>query len=453
MEIHSSATAGPPLKKGWVWGHIPTDELFRYLLMTAASFSTMVGYWTIRPMKEAIFISVVGLKYEPSAKIGTMFFMVPVLFAYQQLVSKLHLPHLIASVVATVYGTVFAFIALGLSVDGVGNPAVAGPENWFGWAVYWCIESYGSVVVPLLWTAIASVNRANQKTDIVRVLRNLNISMQVGAIAGSLVAVETKKMSFSTLFYIQAASVLFNAVLIYFALVGHQEAPVKEEKALNNRGATGLFEGLRLIATDRYVMAITVVSTFAEVIFTIMDFQMKVLASEQFATKEDFKAFMGTFGIASNSVSLVFAVLGTKFFLEKLGLMPCLVGIPSIIAGLVLAVYIYPSVWMSFGGIVAVKALGYSLNKPCIEVAYTHTSSDVRFKAKSWIEMFGTRGAKAIGSVVNNTFRGSIEILLTQGSAISFGFTLVWLGAAQRLGSLYERTTQVKSVKESEKTS
>ncbi|KNC77073.1 hypothetical protein SARC_10458 [Sphaeroforma arctica JP610] len=276
----------------------------------------------------------------------------------------------------------------------------------------------------------------------VRVLRNLNISMQVGAILGSLIAVETKNVSFSNQFYIQGLSVVANAVLVYFALLGHVDAKeeIREPKSGDKKEATGLFEGLRLIATDRYVMAITVVSTFTEVIFTIMDFQMKVLANEQFETKEEFKAFMGTFGIASNTVSLIFAILGTKFLLERLGLLTCLVSIPSLILGLISAVYVYPSVWMAFSGIVAVKALGYSLNKPCIEVTYTHTSTDTRFKAKSWIEMFGTRGAKAGGSMVNNAFRHNIDALMTQGSMVSFGFTVVWLYCAQRLGAMYEKT-------------
>lgn len=65
-----------------------------------------------------------------------------------------------------------------------------------------------------------------------------------------------------------------------------------------------------------YVMAITVVSTFAEVIFTIMDFQMKMMAKETYSDKEEFSMFMGQFGQASNMVSLIFAITGTKAFVR-----------------------------------------------------------------------------------------------------------------------------------------
>lgn len=68
---------------------------------------------------------------------------------------------------------------------------------------------------------------------------------------------------------------------------------------------------------------------------------------------------------------------------------------------------------------------------------YVRTSEDIKFKAKSWIDMFGTRGAKATGSIVNNTFRHSLDILLTQGSLVSSFFVAVWITAALRLSRLY----------------
>jgi hypothetical protein len=46
-----------------------------------------------------------------------------------------------------------------------------------------------------------------------------------------------------------------------------------------------------------------------------------------------------------------------------------------------------------FGAMMFLKALSYSLNNPCKEMLYNPTSTDVKFKAKSWIDIFGQRGA------------------------------------------------------------
>jgi AAA family ATP:ADP antiporter len=42
------------------------------------------------------------------------------------------------------------------------------------------------------------------------------------------------------------------------------------------------------------------------------------------------------------------------------------------------------------------KALSYSLNNPCKEMLYNPTSTAVKFKSKSWIDIFGQRGRRSI---------------------------------------------------------
>lgn len=45
-----------------------------------------------------------------------------------------------------------------------------------------------------------------------------------------------------------------------------------------------------------------------------------------------------------------------------------------------------------FGSMMFLKALSYSLNNPCKEMLYNPTSTAVKFKSKSWIDIFGQRG-------------------------------------------------------------
>lgn len=52
------------------------------------------------------------------------------------------------------------------------------------------------------------------------------------------------------------------------------------------------------------------------------------------------------------------------------------------------------------------KALSYSLNNPCKEMLYNPTSTDVKFKAKSWIDIFGQRGASDTGCIHMCVWRG-----------------------------------------------
>merc|ERR1719326_2073227 len=142
---------------------------------------------------------------------------------------------------------------------------------------------------------------------------------------------------------------------------------------------------------------------------TILDYAMKVLAKGTFesahpgdpvgATKA-FAAFMGVFGQCTNGLSFFFSLVGTSFVIRRFGLKLTIMAFPSLCFIVMVLV---------------LKALSYALNNPCKELLYQPTSEAVKFKAKSWIDKFGQRGAKALGSVVFSQFSDSAADLLNYG--------------------------------------
>ena len=75
---------------------------------------------------------------------------------------------------------------------------------------------------------------------------------------------------------------------------------------------------------------------------------------------------------------------------------------------------------------VGIKGLSYALQSPSREMLYIVTTDAIKFKAKSWIDIFGQRGSKALGSVVTNAFSDSAPDLLNYGSGVAIALT-VWL--------------------------
>ncbi len=121
------------------------------------------------------------------------------------------------------------------------------------------------------------------------------------------------------------------------------------------------------------------------------------------------------------------------------------------------------------------KALSYALNEPCKEMLYIPTSDTIRsvrppaplasmhahtcrrlhtrqpnltaplppphdsFKAKAWIDVFGVRTAKAIGSVVTNMAKDNPDALVKIGSVPSWVVSVVLLGISVHMGKTFER--------------
>ena len=65
---------------------------------------------------------------------------------------------------------------------------------------------------------------------------------------------------------------------------------------------------------------------------------------------------------------------------------------------------------------VGIKGLSYALQSPSREMLYIVTTDAIKFKAKSWIDVFGGHAAKALGSGVNHSCKHNFGLLMTAGS-------------------------------------
>lgn len=95
-----------------------------------------------------------------------------------------------------------------------------------------------------------------------------------------------------------------------------------------------------------------------------------------------------------------------------IGLRRTLLAFPTLCLLVVLVVIAVPKLQVVFFAMILLKGFSYSLNNPCKEMLYQPTSSAVKFKSKSWIDIFGARGSKAAGSIVTNAFSDAPRYVL-----------------------------------------
>mmetsp|Transcript_23831 Transcript_23831/g.70166 ORF Transcript_23831/g.70166 Transcript_23831/m.70166 type:complete len:471 (-) Transcript_23831:41-1453(-) len=433
--------------------HFLYGELSHEALVQATFFSSLlcfiVGvYWMMRSLKDSVFASVVGLEYQPQAKMFSLVVVSVVLVAYNKIVDIVP-RHRLFAVICGAYSALFVATAVMLTstthglVGPDGQPIPPSPERWLGWIHYFAIESYGSLVVSLFWQYLNSqVNLKEAKGQ----YGLITAGGQIGAITGCTLVVGSKRFGVPQLYGAGGLACLVSPLIVQMYLcrfppdefinVSSRSAPSSAKKV-----QPGLFEGLRLLIRHPYVLGIFAVSALFEVIATILDYQMKVLGKAAYSSTADFASFMGMFGQAANTVSLVFSLLGTSFVIRNFGLRPTLMLFPTMLVVVVGVVYFVPSMWCLFGVMVAIKGLSYALNNPSKEMLYMVTTDSIKFKAKSWIDVFGGRASKALGSVVTNTFKKPVTNLMFYGSLVSLAIALGLLAITSTLGRAFERLT------------
>ena len=175
---------------------------------------------------------------------------------------------------------------------------------------------------------------------------------------------------------------------------------------------------------------------------------MKMLAKETYPSTEAYTAFLASFGVAVNTLSFCIALLGTSYLLRKIGLRACLLIFPCSVALVLLCVFLLPTLSVVFFAQVCLKGLSYAINNPSKEMLYIPTGPDVKFKVKSWIDMFGGRSAKALGASIVNPIKGSLDTLLHVGTLIAFGWVGIWIVTALFVGRTWQALTLEKEAKE-----
>jgi AAA family ATP:ADP antiporter len=429
----------------YFWGDLLPSEIKKFSILSGIFFLLIGAYWLLRTQKDATFDAIVGLAYQPRAKIMSWVVSIALVLIYSKLVDVLGKKNLLL-LLSTVFGSSFLAIAccLAWAPFGFADP-VAGPHRLFGWIIYVLIESLGSLMVGLFWAFVTSTTSAESAKKGYPVII---AGSQCGSLLGSFCSWKSEWFGNAFLFGASAVALglIVPMVLLYLRTVVVRT--VVPESAHAHKVKTGVFEGLKILLTRPYVAGILIVSTVYEVITTILEFEMKLVAREIYTTREAFASFNGMYGMMVNGLALTFALVGTSFLMRRFGLRFCLLLFPVVSLFFVGGVYFFPYLAMLLGACMATKGLSYALNNPAKEMMYIPTAQDIRFKAKGWIDQFGGRSSKAVGAAVNDMFRHSVSELVACGTGISLGLIVLWVVAAAYVGSMFNRLTENKEVVE-----
>lgn len=430
-----------------LWGDVSREEAKKFGLLSSIFFFIIGAYWMLRELKDAIFMQIVGKAELGSAKIFSVVMLVALVLFYNKLVDLLEKTHLVY-IIATFYGLLYLGIAYFLThpVIGIANP-VKGTYRFFGWFIYIAIESFGSIVPPLFWAYVASVmDTSSAKRGYALIVSGA----QLGSIIGSLINIFlVTVLGVPTMFAMAAIGVLIVPFMLRFFSSHYAHEAAAHAGPKETKKATGVIEGLRLIVSRNYLLGILVVSTVYEVVGTILDLQFKCSIYDAFAgNAEKVAQFMGVFGLCANTLAFLFALVGTSFLIRRLGLTICLIIYPTVLACLVLGIWsLAGSLMAFFAAMVMIKGLSYALNNPCKEIMYIPTSKDVKFKAKSWIDVQGGRTAKAIGGACYNLAQ-KLGNISAYGAMISLGIIAAWLPIAWWVGKTNQKLVEDNKIVE-----
>lgn len=444
------------------------EQEFRKFLRMGCIFMTIVGaYWTLRPLKDAIFIQLVGKNFIPYAKTVSVALMLPFVAFYTKLVGKYAKEKLL----------VFLPIFYGICIFLFSGAIYAFQDHWLsnkmagialGYVWYFFVESFGSVVIALFWAFAADI------TDPKTAKRGFPLIYTLGQFGGVIIPYSVgglpARLSLSTdllsmlilggfvLLIIPLTHYFFKKtpqdLLVSFANTASKEEKEKTNKVKGKEKEPGFTEGLKLLLSHKYLIGIFAANFIFELIVTVFDFNFKLAASDVYSGVALSK-YLSLYGSSVNIVSLVCLLLGVSNVTRFLGVGTALASMPIILGIALVGFLTMNSLTFLFILMVGSKAINYALNGPSLKQLYIPTTAEVHFKAQAWIETFGSRTSKGAGSLMNALLEplqrafgqviGKSHYLLLSG-VVGFPFVLLWFFVAVYLGKTYKKAVTANTV-------
>lgn len=452
-----------------LWGNFESADELKKFGFLAGIFGLIIGtYWTLRPMKDGIFNAIIGIDYQPYAKMLSVLVVFPLVILYGKLIDAFP-RHRVFYVLITIYAILALALAYFLlnSEFGLAN-TVKSPGRILGWCWYVYVESFGSLIVALFWAFTTDTTLPESAK---RGFPIIALFGQIGNMVGPYF-LNAKKLGFTPTTHwlgftnsapivgICAVLMILTAILFWLMLrsvpQGQFASYQAEGEEVVSESEPGFLEGLKLLVTQPYLLGIFMIITIYEVIVTILDFHFKATAASIYPEESSLSSYLSEYAVLTGLVSMICVLLGINNIQRKLGMKASLIMLPILVGVAVVVIKFNPG-WLAMALWIMVfsKAVNYALNQPTLKQLYIPTTKETKYKSQAWIEMFGSRGSKAAGSAVNAIRAplkvrygaiGGVNAFLTISTLISGGLLFVWLFAALYIANAYNKAIKENRV-------
>lgn len=433
-----------------------------YLSLTFLLMSGCLVIW--RPLKVSIFAKMVGPTYVPLAKLISLTILIPLILLYSKLVDWLRRHHMLyCFTIGHGLGGIIFYFLLSHPQYGVANTAID-INRYTGWAFYFFMESFDAFFATTFWSFADSVNNPKDA-------RNYYGFFVSGSKIGGIISAGLLYLTITLSGYeshvllpkalFMGSLMLFAAAYTIYTLIkkvpenkmhGYEAVYQFEKNKTTDKigffsSLKGAFEGLFVTIKNPYVLGIFSLVFFYEIVIVVFDYLVMIQADAANPTVNSLTAFYAFYYFMMNVIGLLISFFGTTPILRIFGLRLSLFAYPLLTILILIFTACYPYGWVLVAALIGIRALNYALNHPTREVLYIPTVKQIKFKAKTWTDAFGSRLAKSSGSLFNMSMNYLPHTAAVVSSiSLSISITAVCLVITYFLGKKFQHCIDHKLV-------
>jgi ATP:ADP antiporter, AAA family len=399
-------------------------------------FSLLCGYYIIRPVRDALGITG-GVENLQWLFTGTFIVMLAAIPLFGWITSNYPRRKFVPYVYYFFISNLLLFFIL-LKLD-INQVYIA--RAFFIWA-----SVFNLFVVSVFWSFMADIYSNEQAKRLFPVIATGGTS---GAIIGPLLTASlVTTVGTSNLLLLSVGFLVMATVCI--RKLGNWQEEIETPNETKNKSASdevmggGIFDGVKLVLSSPYLLAICLFMVFLTTLVTFLYFQQAEIVRDSFASREERTAVFAVIDFVVNSLTLILQLFVTGRLLKKLGTAWTLALIPVLLMFGFLALGLYPSLAVIIVIQVIRRAGNYAIMRPAREVLYVVLNKEEKYKAKNFIDTVIYRGGDAVSAWAYAGLQ-AIGLGITAIAFIAIPMTGIWVMIALYLGKQHQRLIETRN--------
>lgn len=237
---------------------------------------------------------------------------------------------------------------------------------------------------------------------------------------------------------------LFAILTTAFVYMLRQGSGLKDETS--DKPIRNFMQGVSAIRNSKYLSFILIIVVLMQVATTLIYYQFNSMLELSIPEQDIRTEYSGRVFAIVNFMTVIFQLFGSFLFLHYFGLKRSHLLLPLILCFNAVGSLVIPSFAMISVAFITIKAFDFSLFGVLKEMLYIPLKQEEKFQAKSIIDVFAYRSAKALASGLILVLQslGFIKMIdcMTWGSLF---LLVVWAFVVYKMFQLKEETPEVES--------
>ncbi len=407
---------------------IREGEGFRVSLMFAYIFFVIASLMILKPVRNSLFLTYLGVKQLPYAFIMVSIASGIVVSLYWRLSRKVRLNYLIsATLLIVVFNLLVIWYFLYLNMTAA----------WFLYLFYIWVSIFGVISTTQFWLLANYVFNAREA-------KRLFGLIGAGAISGGIFGgyltsylaplLETSNLLFFAIGFMISSLILMSVIWQSGGKHSFRER-IQAQRRMKQSFETG--NPIRLFTRSRHLALTAAMVGVGVIVASLVDFQFSALASSEIPDQDQLTAFFGFWLSNLSILALIIQLLLTGRILKSMGTARALFFLPAGVFLGALGSLFSPALWSAVFIKVTEGSLKQSVNKAGMELLSIPVPALVKNQAKSIVDVFIDSLAMGLGGLLLIALITGINLPIRYVSLFIIALICFWIFIIMKMKKEY----------------